>query len=135
MMLGCSTRTEKLDALTVKTFMFEFVNNYFNLLYLAYIQQFVSTDVDIQSVMFSLTDLLVTYKSLIVTHSGCQEDPVFTAADNDASGSTDGLENSAGSALSDLQLQLAIVFTGKTIGLRAAGVIIPKVQSHALCLT
>ena len=90
------TRSERADAVIVKNFSFQFINNYFVLFYICYMR------------------------------------PFLIGGDDTRGGSSDGSGSGGGerpqSALSEIQFQLLVVFTGKTLGARA-------MEVHVLYMT
>ena len=114
------TATEYQDAIISKNFGFQFVNNYFVLFYICFIRPFMSDcahilDVDLSDGSLAndtLTSVAYNEDGQPVDASGCKV-----------------------SDLSELQFQLVVVFTGKTLAWRVGELAKPKVGAlrSALC--
>eukprot|EP01052_Picozoa_sp_SAG31_P026523 SAG31_NODE_2409_length_5754_cov_2.321485_2_plen_1028_part_00 len=100
------TRSEFSDATISKNFLFQFINNYFVLFYIAYLRPFTS-------------DIFAPLAAII---------GVDISTDGSSSGGGADINRQVGvSALGELQFQLMIVFTGKTIGARLTEILKPKI--------
>lgn len=101
------TATEYKDQLIIKNFAFQFVNNYFLLFYIAYLRQIKWGGAHCRHVC--------SCASLIFHH-------------RDAAG---GGKQCDKSCLGELQMQMLVVFTGKTFGLQVVELAKPFVQKQA----
>ena len=92
------TNTEFEDSIIMKNFLFQFINNYFILFYIAVIRPF---------------------------YAPCQ---VLMTDGSAGNGEYYDVTRCRQSDLPEIQFQLIIVFTGKTLGWRAAELVQPKIK-------